>query len=320
MHRINKIVWIFILLAFSTILGILLFGGSVTLYLSPRMVNMVYFGLAVLSALFVYNIFSVFAKEHEKKHNVFRLKNLLFIIPVVLFIFTSPDQNTVSALPAKNLNLTYANEIGGIKEKDQENVLEVEETRNETPQISPTHQSGPALSSDAPYDNEGKEKNENGEAAQTENQAKDTEEDSYEIADVAGMPACVINNNVDVSGTVSSVEEKFSEYMYKSLGELIGQEAALYGFVYKDDSFPEGTIAVSRLLISCCAADASLVGYHVKVEDPDEYEDDEWILVSGVVMAGSMEYYGQYYEIPIITGGMVTKCKSPQTNQAYIYP
>jgi len=318
MHRLNKIVWILILLALTIILGILLFSGKVILYLSPRMINVVYFGFAVFFALLIYNIASMFSKEHDENHAVFKLENLLFIIPIVLFIFTTPDKNTVSALPTKNLNLTYANEISDLEENEQEYFSDTDEIQSDTPVISPTQQIGEP---DFSRDEDEVKALENSEKEQNESQAQRTNEpSSYEIIDIADMEPCVTADNMDASETISSMAGEFREYMYKSLEEINGQEATLYGFVYKDDAFPQDTIAVSRMLISCCAADASLVGFHVKVEDVGKYEDDEWIVVTGVVMVGSMDYYEQHYEIPIITGGTVVKCESPEANQAYIYP
>ena len=323
MHRVNKIVWTLILLAFSLILGILLFGGSVTLYLAPRMINIVYFGFSVFSVLLIYNIVSMFAKKHDEKHKVFKLKNLLFVIPIALFIFTSPDRNTVSALPASNLNLTYFNETEGLKEGQQEHLSDADEIQETTPKVSPAQQSTEAtIFPESSYDNDEPDETENSETERNGNQTGDADkEKTYKIVDIADMEPCIIDDKTDVSEVISKDGGgEFTEFIYKDLGQLNGQKATLYGFVYIDESFPEDTIAISRLLITCCVADASLVGVHVKVDDVAKYENDEWIVVSGVVVAGSMEYYGQYYEIPVIKEGTVVKCEAPQGNQEYIYP
>jgi putative membrane protein len=94
----------------------------------------------------------------------------------------------------------------------------------------------------------------------------------------------------------------------------------MYGFVYKDESFPENTILVSRLLITCCAADATLVGFHVKVENADDFVEDEWIEVTGAVDKFKLNYYGKEYEFPIITDGTVIKCEKPELSDWYVYP
>jgi putative membrane protein len=94
----------------------------------------------------------------------------------------------------------------------------------------------------------------------------------------------------------------------------------LTGFVYKDPSFPEDTILVSRLLINCCAADASVVGFHARVEDENDYKDGEWISVTGTVKTIFIQIDGQVYEFPVLTGGTICRSAAPEAEDAYIYP
>ncbi len=44
-----------------------------------------------------------------------------------------------------------------------------------------------------------------------------------------------------------------------------------------------GTIAVARLLITCCFADATATAYLVKVADPQKYENNEWVRAAGTI-------------------------------------
>ena len=48
----------------------------------------------------------------------------------------------------------------------------------------------------------------------------------------------------------------FREYLHNTLEELVGKTVTVYGFVYSDDAFPENTVLVARMMITCCAADA----------------------------------------------------------------
>ena len=41
----------------------------------------------------------------------------------------------------------------------------------------------------------------------------------------------------------------------------------VFGYVYMNDTLPENTILVARQYVSCCMADASVIGYCVEVED-----------------------------------------------------
>lgn len=68
-----------------------------------------------------------------------------------------------------------------------------------------------------------------------------------------------------------------------SLGEdATGKEVELEGFVYRDAAFTEEQFFVSRMLVSCCAADSQLVGLIVQTPLAKTYKDNEWVKVKGV--------------------------------------
>lgn len=62
------------------------------------------------------------------------------------------------------------------------------------------------------------------------------------------------------------------------------------------------------------------MGFHVKVENADDFEDDDWICVQGQIKVMTMEYAGEPYDVPILTAGIVTRCEVPGAEEAYIYP
>jgi uncharacterized membrane protein YcgQ (UPF0703/DUF1980 family) len=63
-----------------------------------------------------------------------------------------------------------------------------------------------------------------------------------------------------------------------------------------------------------------VMGYHVRVADTDDFSNDEWIQVTGTVQRFSMEMYGDMHNLPILTGGTVTRCEAPPYDEAYVYP
>ncbi len=80
---------------------------------------------------------------------------------------------------------------------------------------------------------------------------------------------------------------EFAEIHYASesaeyaaaIGAREGTEVELLGFVTHPKRAPEGTFALTRFYISCCAADA--IPYSVFVRASDDYDDDVWLHVEG---------------------------------------
>ena len=103
-------------------------------------------------------------------------------------------------------------------------------------------------------------------------------------------------------------------YFEKDLNPFIGQQASVVGFVYRDESLPQGQFFVSRFILSCCAADGDAVGMIVDTPQADTFEKDTWIKVTGSVDAVSFDgkpsphIHAETIEIV------------PQPDQPYLYP
>ncbi len=294
MRKINEIMWLIINASFAVIIAILLFSGKIYLYLSPRIIHMVWFGFVVFCMLLVFNILNF--KSNPKGNNAkqFRLKYLLFIIPIVFYAFSTPNFGSLSASPNQNLNLSYAEALMPSKTS----------STLPTPTLTPTalpSSSQMALSPTAL-------------PTATTEPLDETEQEIMPL-DLSQMPACVVTQDEN-----AVAHEDFENYISKSLDQIYGKEISMYGFVYKDDSFPENTILVSRFMITCCAADATIAGFHVKVENEADFTEDEWIEVTGIVDKFPLNYYGNEYDFPIITDGTIIRRDAPDDGDWYIYP
>ncbi|MDQ4065229.1 MAG: TIGR03943 family protein [Actinomycetota bacterium] len=64
-----------------------------------------------------------------------------------------------------------------------------------------------------------------------------------------------------------------------AIGATDGAKVELVGFVTHPKRAPEGTFALTRFYISCCAADA--IPYSVYVVSTEDHPDDTWLKVTG---------------------------------------
>lgn len=94
----------------------------------------------------------------------------------------------------------------------------------------------------------------------------------------------------------------------------LGQMAHVTGFVYHDPRLPANQFIVSRFVITCCAADASLIGMIVTWDESKGLKDSAWVEVKGPVQ--STQLGGQ--PIALVQATLVQPVEQPQ--QPYLYP
>jgi uncharacterized repeat protein (TIGR03943 family) len=96
---------------------------------------------------------------------------------------------------------------------------------------------------------------------------------------------------------------------------LTGQEAEIVGFVYRNpERYGEGHFLATRFVVSCCVADAAVVGLVVRWPETAALQDDQWVEVSGAFEPSQLEGW----KAPVLVADSVTHVETP--NQPYLYP
>jgi putative membrane protein len=103
-------------------------------------------------------------------------------------------------------------------------------------------------------------------------------------------------------------------YFESDLSPYIGQRASVVGFVYFDERLPKGQFFVSRVVISCCAADGYAVGMVVEWPNAASIKQDTWVEVKGPV--DKVSFDGRIS--PFIRADVVESVSQP--DQPYLYP
>ena len=89
----------------------------------------------------------------------------------------------------------------------------------------------------------------------------------------------------DVTGPLDFVDvgaaQSFPAAM-RQLQDRAGESITLEGFVTKEASAPD-EILLTRYIVTCCVADATVAQVHIVGLEPSAYQDDEWLRVTGAV-------------------------------------
>jgi uncharacterized repeat protein (TIGR03943 family) len=95
---------------------------------------------------------------------------------------------------------------------------------------------------------------------------------------------------------------------------LVGQEAKVIGFVYRDPKYGDGHFVATRFIVSCCVADAAVAALVVRWPETASLENDQWVEIQGVMAAGELADWRP----PVLVARSITPVDIPE--QPYLYP
>lgn len=115
----------------------------------------------------------------------------------------------------------------------------------------------------------------------------------------------------DFYNRVATVQNNLSDHM--------GETMVLEGFVYKQESFESTEFVVGRMLITCCAADAAVIGMLCQHPDGEALQADTWVRVVGTVEKTMItdEDTGTQFSMPILNVTELTTIEPYETPYVY---
>ncbi|WP_031387962.1 TIGR03943 family putative permease subunit [Desulfonatronum thiodismutans] len=97
------------------------------------------------------------------------------------------------------------------------------------------------------------------------------------------------------------------------LDRFQGRRVEFSGFVFHDGTMAENELAVARIAVTCCLADATVYGLLIRT-DPPLPPNDAWVRVQGRISA--MRFMEE--DIPLIIADQLEVVPAP--DQPYVYP
>ncbi|WP_202711022.1 TIGR03943 family putative permease subunit [Sporosalibacterium faouarense] len=278
--NINEFIWFIILLGFTFLLYDLTSTDKLKLFIHPRLTQYVKITFYVLVILSIVQITRVFSKGHGTK---IRKGYILFVLPLLLVFIVNPKGLNAQIIAKKGVNLGEIrnSNIGNIQDKDIDNKEEIE---NSGVQVDKATESSEAQSI-------------------TDNQMEiNTDYISFANTQESQVFLDTINN-------VSNNTEEF-----------LNQEVSVIGFIYRQEDFKENQFVIARMLLSCCVADTQVIGLLCESEEANNFNDSEWVRITGTV--NTTVYldpkFNQEISLPLLKISSIERVSEPES--PYVYP
>ncbi len=304
------------------------FTGRLTIFLHPRMV--VYLMLASIGfiLLAIYSWYDAYLARKRRGGTSYKWVVLTPYLVFFMLIIMKPTEISAEAVMNKSTSFTLVNEEDSQRLKalqtdlannNQENFDEEEVSILEKIKELESDRDlsdAPLRSEDAPVSTDEVQQDSLNEDASEEDQLDIANESNSEENRI-GLEDEADNEEKQVDATIgqelSSKENETEsskdgqeedksritaadDFMETIVGindnpdDYIGKTFTLDGFVYRETYYPNSTAVVSRLYVSCCAADASVLGIYVLSDDIAKYEKDQWLRVTGTLSLGEFYY------------------------------
>lgn len=247
--NIGELCWWLLIGALSLVIGKLLIFDELRFYLHPKMTKFVVAAEIILLILFVYQQTKLF----KQTENAFKIKigYFLFLLPMFMLILAGDASAVIFTNRTVNLNSLAQDQTALLTEQKNKEVVEKKAEPAAETAVSSAYDALPPGEMNAPDPG-------------------------------ATDPT---DPNADSVAAAAEDEDPFLKTLF-SLDEKGGQEIVLEGFVYKSEFFGKNELLVSRMLVTCCAADATLMGIVASTPMAQDFADNDWIRVKGVTQKG----------------------------------
>ncbi|MBS7531673.1 TIGR03943 family protein [Hazenella sp. IB182353] len=117
---------------------------------------------------------------------------------------------------------------------------------------------------------------------------------------------------------IQFTEENYADY-YNALSfyptEFVGKKIKILGFVYHDQTLKKDEFVIGRFTVTCCTADAMVIGVVVKDPHAIQLKNKKWIEVTGTLTTTKQEGY----DMPAIQLTSSEDTTEPKDPYIYFY-
>ncbi|OYD06862.1 TIGR03943 family putative permease subunit [Paludifilum halophilum] len=234
----------------------MLITGELRLFINPRFTPLIIFSTLLL---ILFGLVQIWHLKQPAPHRIGGWGYILLCFPILAFILVPPAPLNSSMASKKGINYLSPEAM------ESQQVLTKEEKERRT---------GERGSNDpSPEDNS--ELNDEELLSKPPSNEESYDPNPYYNKIVKKLKAAAVIELDDKN----YIDRLTTLQMYDK--ELKGKPVKVKGFIFRADNMPEGVVLVSRYSITCCTADASVIGIFAKFPGSDQIKEGTWIEVKG---------------------------------------
>ncbi|MFD1426993.1 putative repeat protein (TIGR03943 family) [Kroppenstedtia sanguinis] len=273
----------------ALMLTILVITGELRFYINPRLQLFTIFGIVVLLLLGMVQLWNL---RVPPQHSTGAIGYLLLLSPFLIFLLIRPGALDASMAAHKGGIYVPSKSLGR-----EQHVLNREgaTARKEGKSLNQGNSDSPSTKKET-------------DSTTTKPSASTGEENSYYakiLQDLVSSPMITLGEQTYLD-RLTTIEVHHNR-------ELKGKKIRVHGFVYRTRDLPNGVILVSRYAITCCVADASVIGIAATFPGADQVKDGTWIEVEGTLQSREL----QHHATPLVNANSFKPIPTPK--DPYIY-
>ncbi|MBA4493340.1 TIGR03943 family putative permease subunit [Paenactinomyces guangxiensis] len=257
--------WIRVGICFGTAVMLisLLLSGEISLFVNPRLKWLVALSILMLIILGLVQLWNLKAEE---MHHIGFWGYALVLLPILMFFFLPPKALDANIAAKKGVSYLTPQAIASQQKlagKNQANNNSTQDSKDQNEQDQETAT------------------NKEPEFANIENPYKKF------VKQIKAEPVITLTekNYADYLNTINMYPKEFS-----------GKKIRLIGFVYRDETLKKNEFVIGRFTVTCCTADAGVVGLLTTYPGAQHLKLDQWIEATGTVQTIQPEGY----DMPVI--------------------
>lgn len=299
--NMDALMKIIILSGFALFFTRIIQNGRIQLYVNPRIVPYVKFGIIIMIIISIFLIRDIF----NPKRKVSLTRYLFFLIPLLMAFLLPAKTIDSKSMAFGDINLTQRQNRNTGKTGIPGNSGDTGNFGNSANSRSTADY--PAGTSEADINN----LNDNG--VMTEDSSQSSDSSSPGQADTDQR-----EEGLQLKGdTVVLSDNNFVQWLqeiYDNEEKYEGKKIQVIGFVFKSREFTENEFVPARLMMACCTADLQPIGFLCRYYKASKLKNDTWLKVTGNIKV--IDYKGQ--KTPVIIADKVENTAKPESE--YVYP
>lgn len=105
--------------------------------------------------------------------------------------------------------------------------------------------------------------------------------------------------------------------VFQHINDYSGRAITISGFVHKQEGLNDNEFIISRLYMSCCAADAQIIGPIGRLRASTDIKEGQWVKVQGKITSKSQATEGEITTNPVVIIDSIENIPDP--GSPYVY-